>query len=109
MAATQVHQQALRSFQDDAAAAQSRGDFRAAADSYRNEIELEHLIPEQWANLGLMEYQIEKSAGSIQCFKQAIRLKLSLFVPQLSLSIVHLEAGNSAAGLPYRECAEMHP
>jgi len=99
-------QQALQTFLADAAAAQSRGDFSSAAESYRKATEVDPAVPELWANLGLMEYQIGKSRDAIQSFKRAIRLNPRLFVPQLFLGIEYLSAKNPSAALPYLEAAE---
>lgn len=99
-------QQALKTFLADAAAAQSRGDFSSAAESYRKATEVDPAVPELWANLGLMEYQIGQSADAIQSFKRAIRLNPTLFVPQLFLGIEYLSAKNPLAALPHLEAAE---
>ena len=99
-------QQALQTFLADAAAAQSRGDFSSAAESYRKATEVDPAVPELWANLGLMEYQIGKSADAVQSFKRAIHLNPSLFVPQLFLGIEYLSAKNPLAALPHLETAE---
>jgi tetratricopeptide (TPR) repeat protein len=75
-----------------AQAAQSRGDFQAAADAYRKATELE---------LGLMDHQLGKSPEAIEAFRKAAELDSSLFVPQLFLGIEYLDAKNPAAALPY--------
>jgi tetratricopeptide (TPR) repeat protein len=67
-------EQTIQSLLAEARAAQTRGDFRTAADAYREATELDPSIPELWANLGLMEREIGKSSDAIQCFKNAIRL-----------------------------------
>src|ERR1039458_9174274 len=46
MALAQDHEQVLQSLLDAAAAAQSRGDFSNAAESYRKATELEPAVPE---------------------------------------------------------------
>ena len=109
LAVTPVQEQTLQSSKANATAARLEGDFRAAADSYRKATELEPTIPEQWANLGLMDSAGGKSSKAIQSFNQAICLEPSLLVLHLSLGTEHLDAGNSATALPYRERAEMHP
>jgi tetratricopeptide (TPR) repeat protein len=88
-----------------AQAAQSRGDFQAAADAYRKATELEPSIPQLWANLGLMDHQLGKSPEAIEAFKKAAELNSSLFVPQLFLGIEYLNGKNPAAALPYLEHA----
>lgn len=54
----------------DAQAAQSRGDFHAAADAYRKATEIEPSIPQLWANLGLMDHQLGNSSEAIESFKK---------------------------------------
>jgi tetratricopeptide (TPR) repeat protein len=84
-----------------AQAAQSRGDFQAAADAYRKATEVAPSIPQLWANLGLMDHQLGKSPEAIEAFRKAAELDSSLFVPQLFLGIEYLDAKNPAAALPY--------
>lgn len=102
----QGQEQRLQTLSADAAAAQSKGDFASAAESYRKATEIDPSIPELWANLGLMEHQIGKSSDAIYSFKRAIRLNSGLFVPQLFLGIEYLAAKNPAAALPYLKTAE---
>jgi len=104
-AVAQDHEQALQSLLADAAAAQSRGDFSAAAESYRKATELEPAVPEFWANLGLMYHEAGRSADAIQSFKQAIRLNPALYVPQLFLGIEYLKTQKPDAALPLLETA----
>jgi tetratricopeptide (TPR) repeat protein len=99
-------EQTIQSLLAEARTAQSRGDFRTAADAYRQATELDPSIPELWTNLGLMDHEIGKSSDAIQCFKNAIRLNPTLFVPQLFLGIEYLEAKNPEAALPHLERAE---
>ena len=105
MALAQDHEQVLQSLLADAAAAQSRGDFSAAAESYRKATELEPAVPEFWANLGLMYYEAGRSADAIQSFKQSIRLNATLYVPQLFLGIEYLKTQKPDAALPLLETA----
>jgi tetratricopeptide (TPR) repeat protein len=93
--------QTLQPLLAGAQAAQSRGDFQAAADAYRKATGLEPSIPQLWANLGLMDHQLGKSPEAIEAFKKAAELNSSLFVPQLFLGIEYLDARNPAAALPY--------
>jgi len=97
--------QTLQPLLADAQAAQSRGDFLAAADAYRKATGLEPSIPELWANLGLMDHQLGNSSEAIVSFKKAAALNSSLFVPQLFLGIEYLNAKNPADALPYLERA----
>ncbi len=98
--------QTLQSLVAEAAAAQSRGDFASAAEFYRQATEFDPSIAELWANRGLMDHEIGNSSDAIECFKTAIHLKPSLFVPQLFLGIEYLAAKNPAAALPFLERAE---
>lgn len=98
--------QTLQSLVAEANAAQSRGDFASAAAFYRQATEIDPSIAELWANRGLMDHEIGNSSDAIECFKTAIRLKPSLFVPQLFLGIEYLAAKNPAAALPFLERAE---
>jgi tetratricopeptide (TPR) repeat protein len=106
IAKAQVSSQALQSLLADAAAAQARRDFSGAADAFRKATQLDPSIPELWANLGLMDHEIGKSAEAISSFQHAVRLNPSLFVPQLFLGIEYLNAKNPAVALPYLETAE---
>jgi len=90
----------------EARAEQARGDFAAAADSYRKAVALEPSVPELWANLGLMQHEAGKHDEAIRSFKEAIKLKSSLFVPQLFLGLEYLESKNPAAAIPFLEIAE---
>lgn len=85
--------------------AQSRGDFRQAAEAYQRAVELEPSIPELWANLGLMYYESEQHPEAIRSFQQAIRLNPSLFVPQLFLGMEYLQSNKAEEALPYLESA----
>jgi tetratricopeptide (TPR) repeat protein len=98
--------QNLRSLLVEARDAQSRGDFNAAAESYRKAVQLEPSVPELWANLGLMYHESGKTAEAIRSFKEAIRLNSSLFVPQLFLGIEFLGSKNPEAAVPFLEKAE---
>jgi len=95
----------IQSLLAEARAAQSKGDFSAAAEAYRKATELEPTVPELWTNLGLMYHEARRSADAIQSFKQAIRLNATLYVPQLFLGIEYLETQKPDAALPYLETA----
>jgi tetratricopeptide (TPR) repeat protein len=98
--------QNLQSLLAEAREAQSKGDFTAAAESYRKAVELEPSVPELWANLGLMYHESGKPAEAMHSFKEAIRLNPSLFVPQLFMGIELLGAKNPEAAVPFLERAE---
>jgi len=97
--------EAFQSLVAEARADQARGDFAAAAESYRKAAELDPSIPELWANLGLMYHQTGNHAEAIESFKRAELLKGTLFVPQLFLGIEYLQSKNPAAAVPYLENA----
>jgi tetratricopeptide (TPR) repeat protein len=99
--------QTLQPLLADGQAAQSRGDFHAAADAYRRATKLEPSIPQLWANLGLMDHQLGNSSEAIESFKKAAQLDSSLFVPQLFLGIEYLNGKNPDAALPYLKRAAM--
>jgi len=102
--------QTLQSFLAEARDAQSRKDFRAAAESYRKAVQLDASIPELWTNLGLMYHESGKSPEAIQSFQQAIRLNASLFVPQLFLGIEYLESKHPDMAIPCLEnAARLNP
>src|SRR5215468_5043398 len=103
---SQTAEQTIQHLLAEAHAAQSRKDFRSAADAYRRATELDPSIPELWANLGLMDHEMGESSDAIRCFNKAIRLNPTLFVPQLFLGIEYLGAKNPEAALPYLERAE---
>src|SRR5271166_2202573 len=106
IAAAEVPAQTLQSLMAEARDARARGDFSAAAESYRKATQLEPSIPELWANLGLMYHESGKPAEAIRSFREAIRLNPSLFVPQLFLGIEYLGLKNPEAAIPFLEKAE---
>jgi len=98
-------EQAMQTFLAAASTAQARGDFAAAAESYRKAAELDPSIPELWANLGLMYRAAGNHAEAIESFKRAESLNGALFVPQLFLGIEYLQSKNPSAALPHLEKA----
>ena len=98
-------EQTLQALVAQAGSAQARGDFAAAAESYRKAVEIDPSIPELWANLGLMDHESDKHAEAIQSFKKAIAIKPSLFVPQLFLGIEYLAAQDPHTALPFLKTA----
>jgi len=81
--------------------AQARGDFEAAADSYRKAVALHPEIAELQTNLGLMCYQTAKDQRALAAFLQAIRLKPGLFVPNLFLGLEYLKLKKFDEAIPY--------
>ena len=98
--------QSLQSLLDEARDAQSRRDFSAAAEGYRKAVELDPSVAELWTNLGLMYHETGKPNEAMQSFKEAIRLKSSLFVPQLFMGIELLAGKDPEAAIPFLERAE---
>lgn len=88
-----------------ASSAQASGEFALAAAAYRKAVAIDSSIPELWANLGLMEQQVGEHVDAIQSFKQAIKMKPTLFVPQLCLGMEYLRTRNAKAALPYLKTA----
>jgi tetratricopeptide (TPR) repeat protein len=67
--------------------AQAKQDFAAAANDYEKAVKLQSDMPELWANLGLMQDATRNYSDAIESFRRAIRLKPSLYVPNLFLGI----------------------
>ena len=63
------------------------------------------LVPELWANLGLMDHESGKHLEAIRSFQQASQLNPSLFVPQLFLGLEYLQSNKAEAALPHLENA----
>ncbi|MBV9625112.1 MAG: tetratricopeptide repeat protein [Acidobacteria bacterium] len=70
--------------------AQARSDFESATEFYRQAVKIHSEIPEIRTNLGLMYYQTGKDQQAAEEFAAAIRLKPSLFVPNLFLGLTDL-------------------
>jgi len=75
--------------------AQSQGDFISAAADYQRALKLHPEIAELRANLGLMEHEAGQYADAIQSFEGALRLKPSLYVPNLFLGIDYVRTGRA--------------
>lgn len=105
MAAAKDSNQNLQAVLTDAASAQARRDFVAAAQAYRKAAAIDPSIPELWANLGLMDHESGNHAEAIESFRRAIRLNATLFVPQLFLGIELLDEKKPQAAIPYLEAA----
>ncbi|MBZ5685567.1 MAG: tetratricopeptide repeat protein [Acidobacteriia bacterium] len=81
--------------------AQANSDFQAAAEFYRQAATLRPEIPELKANLGLMYYQVGNDELASDAFRQALRLKADLFVPNLFLGLELVKARRFAQAIPY--------
>ena len=82
--------------------AQARSDFQSAAGYYSQAVALHPEIAELRANLGLMYYQTGRDEKAIETFREAIRLKPTLFVPNLFLGLdspVRSDLFHDAAGV----------
>jgi tetratricopeptide (TPR) repeat protein len=101
----QAPDQNMQTLLAEARADQARGDFAAAAESYRKAVQLDPSIPELWANLGLMYREAGNHVEAIESFKRAERLNGALFVPQLFLGIEYLQSKNPSEALPHLEKA----
>ncbi len=87
--------------------AQTRGDFESAAEFYRKAIAIHPEIAELKANLGLMYYQTGKDQQAIEAFLESIRLKRSLFVPNLFLGLDYVKLKRFSEALPYLKQATL--
>ena len=105
IAAAEDNTQTLEALLAEARAAQSRGEFSQAAESYRKAVALDPSIPELWANLGLMEHESGEISEAMKTFQRAAGLKPSLFVPQLFLGLEYLQLNQATAALPHLENA----
>ena len=85
--------------------AQSRGDYRAAAASYREMLKLQPQLAEVRANLGLMHHLLGEYSEAIRHFEDALRRKPQLFVPNLFLGLDFLRIQQPRQALPYLQRA----
>ncbi len=96
----------LESLYADAQAAQTRGDYRGAAASYQEIVNLRPDLAEAWANLGLMYQFLGEYQTADQHFQTALRKNPRLYVPNLFLGINLLRQHKPKAAVPYLERAE---
>ena len=87
--------------------AQARSDFPAAAEFYRQAVGIHPENPELRTNLGLMYYQTGKDQQAIEAFRQAIRLKPDLFVPNLFLGLEGVKLKRFNEAIPYLKRASV--
>jgi len=85
---------------------QAAGDFDAATRVYQEAVKLAPGIPELWANFGLMQHESGNICGAIVSFQHAIRLKPSLYVPNLFLGIDLARTGKASQAIPFLIKAE---
>ena len=91
----------LQSLLASAQDAQARSDFQAAAEFYRQAVSIHPEVPELRANLGLMYYQTGKDVQAREAFRQALRLKPGLFVPNLFLGLESVKSKRFSEAIPY--------
>lgn len=87
--------------------AQARGDFESAAQFYSEAVKVRPEIAELRANLGLMCYQSGKDEQAIEAFREAIRLKPGLFVPNLFLGLDYVKLKRFNEAIPYLKQAAL--
>jgi Flp pilus assembly protein TadD len=86
--------------------AQAAHNYQAAADNYRQAIQLQPDNAELWTNLGLMQHETGNTAASVRSLEQAHRLNPDLYVPNLFLGIDYTRAGQAKEALPFLLRAE---
>ena len=91
----------LESLVAEAQQAQAAHDYAAAAKAYKQAVRIEPLMPELWANLGLMQQAAGDIASAIPSFQQASHLNSSLYVPNLFLGNDYLRAGKAPEAISY--------
>jgi len=77
----------------DARNAQQNNDFARAEACYKQAVVLRPDLAELWANLGVVQYEANKSTDAIKNLTRADELNPALFVPDLflGLSYLHIE------------------
>ncbi|MGA7156174.1 MAG: tetratricopeptide repeat protein [Acidobacteriaceae bacterium] len=86
--------------------AQAVHDYIAAANAYRQALNLQPNLAELWANLGLMEQENGSTTEAISSFQHANRLNASLYVPNLFLGIDYNSTGKATEAIPFLKKAE---
>ena len=87
--------------------AQAKGDFQAAAGFYGQAAAIHPEIAELKTNLGLMYYQIGNDEQATEAFRQAIRLKPELFVPNFFLGREYVKLKRFSEAIPYLKKASL--
>lgn len=96
----QAPAQTLDSLVATAQQAETAHDYAAAEMAYKQALRIEPLMPELWANLGLMQQEARDIASAISSFQQANHLNPSLYVPNLFLGIDLLHTGKPREAIP---------
>jgi tetratricopeptide (TPR) repeat protein len=103
-------QSSFESYLGEAVDAQSAGNISAAISAYHSALAIKRDVPEVWANLGLMQHQLQDYAGALKSFQTAHQLQPKLFVPVLFLGVENLQLGNKTDAVRYLSMAQqMHP
>lgn len=86
--------------------AQARNDYATAEGAYKAAVNLRSDMPELWANLGLMQNADGHYPDAIESFHKALRLKPSLYVPNLFLGIDYVRVNRAPEAIPFLVNAE---
>jgi tetratricopeptide (TPR) repeat protein len=98
---------AFESLVASAKQAQAKSDFQAAAEFYKQAVAIHPENPELRTNLGLMYYQTGKNEQAAIAFREAIRLKPALFVPNLFLGLDYIRLKRFKEAVPYLKKAAL--
>jgi tetratricopeptide (TPR) repeat protein len=99
-------QSSFESYLGEAVSAQAAGHISAAISAYQSALAIKRDVPEVWANLGLMQHQLQDYAGALKSFQTAHQLQPKLFVPVLFLGIENLQLSNKADAIRYLSMAK---
>jgi tetratricopeptide (TPR) repeat protein len=103
--AASAKEEALERLSQQASSQQRRGDYKAAAETYRKIDGLQPGSPEVQSNLGLMYHLQEDYRAAVECFEKALRLNPHLFAPNFFLGTDLLKLGESGRAIPYLQAA----
>jgi tetratricopeptide (TPR) repeat protein len=96
----------LEQLYSQAQEAQSRGDYRDAAEKYAEILKLRPDLAEVRANLGLMHHLLGEYPEAVRDFEASLRSKPQLFVPNLFLGLDLLRLQQPQHALTYLERAQ---
>ncbi len=102
----QGREQDFSSLVSEATQAQSKRDFRAAAEDYKKAVRLRPGLPRLWADLGLMQEGAGDDTGAIASFSRALALNPALYVPNLFLGIAYTRTNQPQRAIPFLVKAE---
>jgi tetratricopeptide (TPR) repeat protein len=89
-----------------AKAAQDRGDYRSAANTYEEILKLRPKLAEAWANLGLMHQFLGEYSRADHDFQVALSKNPQLYVPNLFLGLNLIRTHQPRDALRYLDQAE---